>query len=283
MIRHAASAALLAVVLGAPVQLHAQSWKTVTSSRQVTDEDYLRVHVSYGAGVLKLRRSETGLLYRTLFRFDEESAVPSTEYLHGTLSVDLSRRERRSLNFGNRSSEASLDLELSTEVPLDLEVDFGAGRAELDLTGLPLRELEVNTGASASVLYIDEANPEQMESASITVGAADLRVRGLGNLNAEEVEVKAGLGSVVLELDGEWPRDGFLYIEMGLGALEIRVPESLGVRVRHRSKSILSSIDAEGLVKNGNVYSSVNWDSAERHVEIDISAALGSIDLVWIN
>ncbi len=282
MIRHAASAALLAVAVGTPMQLHAQSWKTVTSSRQVTDEDHLRVRVSYGAGVLRLRRAEAGSLYRTLFRFDEETAVPATEYHDGTLNIDLTRREHRGLNFGNRSSEASLDLELSAEVPLDIQLDFGAGRAELDLTGLPLRELEVNTGASESVLYIDEVNPEQMVSASISVGAADLKVRGLGNLNAEEVEVRAGLGSVVLELDGEWPRDGFLSVEMGLGALEIRVPESLGVRIRHR-KSILSSIDAERMVKDGNVYRSINWDSAERHVEIDISTALGSIDLVWIN
>ena len=272
----------LAGLLAGPAEVRAQSWKTLTSSRLVTDEDHLRVRVNYGAGVLKLRRGEAGLLYRAMFRFDEDWALPSAEYRNGRLDVDLSMREHRSLNFGRRSSEASLELELSPEVPLDIELDFGAGRAELDLTGLPIRQLEVNTGASESVLRIDEPNPEPMESAAITVGAADLRVLGVGNLNTREVTVKAGLGSVVLELDGDWPRYALLSVEMGLGALEIRVPESLGVRLRHQS-SFLASVDLDRLVKDGKVYHSVNWDSADRQVEIEISAALGSIDLVWIN
>ena len=272
---------LLAGALAGPAEVRAQSWKTVTSSRQVTDEDELRVRVRYGAGVLKVQRGEAGLLYRVLFRFDEEFAEPDTEYENGLLEVGMSMRERRRLDLAGRSSEASLELELPGDVPLDIELDFGAGRAELDLTGLPVRHLELNTGASESVIHIDEPNPERMESASVHVGAADLRIRGVGNLNADEVTVKAGLGSVALELDGEWPQGAVLSIEMGLGALEIRVPKSLGVRLHHR-KSFLTSIDADGFVKKGNTYHSVNWDGAERRVDIEITAALGSIEVVWI-
>lgn len=269
------------VALLAPLPLAAQSWKTVTSSRLVTTEDRLDVSVSYGAGVLELRRGDEGSLYRALFRFDEESGMPVTEYRNGRLEVEMSYHEYRR-NFRNRSDAPTLDLQLGPDVPADVELDFGAGRADLDLTGIPISRLELNTGASETVLRIRELNPEPMEEAVIAVGAADLRVSGLGNFNTAEVEVNAGLGSVVLELDGAWAQSAGMSVEMGLGALEIRVPESLGIRIRRESR-FLSSFDAERLVRTGNVYQSLNWEAADRRVEIDISAALGSIDIVWID
>ena len=272
---------LTVVGLAGPADLHAQTWKTVTTTRQVTDEDGLRVHVEYGAGVLKIRRGDPGLLYSAIFQFDEDHAAPRTEYERGRLEVGLSAVESRGADLDDWSSDTSLELALAPGIPLDLDLNFGVGRADLDLTGLSLRKLVVNAGASESVIRVEEVNPEPMESAEINVGAADLRVRGVGDLNVERLAVKSGLGSVTLRLDGEWPRDAVLHIEMGLGSLDIQIPRSLGVRLR-RSGSILASIDTEGLEKRGSFYQSANWDSAERKVEIEIAAVLGSVDLEWI-
>ncbi len=276
-----AAGPLAAAGLACPADIRAQTWKTVTVSRQVTDENRLRVRVEYGAGVLKIRRGDAGVLYGTLFQFDEEHTTPRIEYDRGWLEVGLSPVESRGFDPGDWSPDTSLELELAPGLPLELDTNFGAGRADLDLTGLSLRKLVVNTGASESVIRVDRVNPEPMESAEFNVGAADLRVRGVGNLNAERVTVKSGVGSVVLRLDGEWPRDTGLHVEMGLGALDIQVPRSLGVRLR-RPGSILASIDTEGLEKRGDVFQSANWDDAGHRVEIEIVAVLGSVDIEWI-
>ena len=195
-----------------------------------------------------------------------------------------SRRATRAGGFDFRDwpDESALNLELAPGVVLDLDVSFGAGRAELDLTGLAVRRLEVNTGASESVITVGETNTETMASATINVGAADLRLLGMGNLNAELVTVKSGLGSVTLRLDGEWPRDGRLQVEMGLGALKLQVPRSLGVRLT-RPGSFLASIETGGLEKRGKVHQSANWETAERRAEIEITTVLGSVDLEWIH
>lgn len=283
LIRGAFAGAMLAVAaLAGPADLDAQRWKTVTAARQVTDEEDLRVKVDYGAGVLIVRRGDDGELYNALFHFDENWSVPKTHYANGRLEVGLSADEIGDADFDDWPDEASLELELAGGVPMELELNFGAGQAELDLTGLGLRKLVVNTGASESVIRVGEANRERMESAAINVGAADLDVHGVGNLNAEEVTVKSGLGSVTLRLDGEWERDGYLVVSMGLGALELQVPRSLGVRLR-RPDSFLASIETDGLEKRGRFYQSANWESAERKVEIEITAVLGSVDLDWIH
>ena len=275
------AALLVAAALAAPTGLGAQRWKTVTAARQVTDEDDLRVRVEYGAGVLTIRRGERGELYNAFFHFDEERVVPKAEYAHGLLEVGLSTLETSHSGFGDWPDESALDLELAPGVPLDLDLNFGAGRAELDLTGLMLTSLDVNTGASESVIRVDEVNTGKMSSATIRAGAADLKVHGVGNLNAERVTVKSGLGSVTLRLDGEWPRDGRLLVEMGLGALRLQVPGSLGVRLT-RPGGFLASIETEGLEKRGNVHQSANWETAERKLEIEVTAVLGSVDLDWI-
>ncbi len=276
-----AGAVLAVAALVCPADLDAQRWKTVTAARQVTNEKDLRVKVDYGAGVLTVRRGDDGELYNALFHFNENWAVPKTHYANGRLEVGLSAGESGNSDFGDWPDEASLELGLAAGVPMDLELNFGAGQAELDLTGLGVRKLVVNTGASESVIRVGEANRERMESAAINVGAADLDVLGVGNLNAEQVTVKSGLGSVTLRLDGEWEQDGYLVVSMGLGALELQIPGSLGVRLR-RPDSFLASIETEGLEKRGKVYQSANWESAERKVEIEITAVLGSVDLEWI-
>ena len=143
------------IALLAPPPLVAQSWKTVTSSRLVTTEDRLDVSVTYGAGVLELRRGDEGSLYRALFRFDEESGLPVTEHRDGRLEVSMSYHEHRR-NFRNRSDAPSFDLQLGPDLPADIELDFGAGRADMDLTGIPVSRLELNTGASETVLRIRE-------------------------------------------------------------------------------------------------------------------------------
>jgi predicted membrane protein len=67
---------------------------------------------------------------------------------------------------------------------------------------------------------------------------------------------------------------------MGLGALELVVPEGLGIRLR--KDSFLTALDSEGLIKRGDTYESVDFDDADRKVTIDLDAAFGSVKVVWV-
>lgn len=270
---------LVPTVLGVAAPVGAQSWTTVSNSRQVTDEDLIDVRVTYGVGLLTLAAGEPGTLYRTRLTYDEEAAEPVNEYEGNRLRLGISRYNGKSIDVKNWSSEGSFDVELSRDVPLRLDMELGAVKADLDFTGLPILSLDLKTGASESNLHVDEPNPERMERATFQVGAADFHLSGVGNLNAEEVSLKAGVGSVTLELDGAWTADQSLEIEMGLGALELRIPRTLGVRLERTS--LLTSIDTGGMVRRDGAYYSANWEGAEHKVDIEISAAFGSVDIVW--
>ena len=89
------------------------------------------------------------------------------------------------------------------------------------------------------------------------------------------------MGHLTLWLNGRWEQNARLAIDMGLGALELRVPEGLGIQLR--KDSFLTSLDSEGLVKRGDAYYSLDWEEADRRVTIDLDAAFGSVEVVWIN
>lgn len=270
--------ALLLIASALPAAAAAQL-RTVSMSRQLEDEDEVRVSVEYGAGRFSVRPMDTGLLYRMSLEYDEDHYEPVADYSDHRLNVGI-ESIRGGIRGRGRQEGGRLDLELARGVPIDLDLEFGAVRADVDLGGLALTGLELSTGASESTIDFSEPTTASMEVARFEVGAAEFSARRLGNLNAQRIEVDAGVGSLTLWLDGEWSEDARVAIDMGLGALELRVPEGLGLQLR--KDSFLTSLDSEGLVKRGDSYESLNWAGAARKITVDLDAAFGSVKVVWV-
>lgn len=272
MIATAALAALTAL----PVD--GQDMRTVSMSRALSGQDALDVRVRYGAGRLSIRPADGGVLYALDLRYDESQFEPLTEFDGRRLEVGLEGRGRN-IDLDDED-EGELDLRLAPGLPMDLRLEFGAGRATVDLGGLALRDLDLETGASESRIDVSRPNPEMLRRAEFDVGAADFEAIRLGNLNLEELGVNAGVGRVALDFSGALRRDVDVEVDMGLGALELKVPEGVGVRLE--KDSFLTSIDADGFDRRDGVYYSSNWESAERRIRVHVKAAFGSISVTRI-
>ena len=269
----------LALLVGTPQMGAAQSWRTVTMSRQLSGESDMKVRIRYGAGRLNIHSAESGALYRMELRYDEDTFEPVAAYEDDRLELGV-KSIRNRINWSKGRDSGEMNLALARNVPMDLDLEFGAVRAEVDLGGLQMTRLELSTGASESRIDISEPNQLRMSSAGFEVGAADFHVRNLGNLNAEVITVDAGVGNVVLDFRGRWQGDANVSVDMGLGALELRFPEGLGVKVI--KNTFLTSLDSEGLIKRGDSFYSLDWEEAEHQVTVTVDAAFGSIDVVWI-
>lgn len=269
----------LAALTVLPTLAEGQNWRTVTMSRQAEGTDPVDVRIRYGAGRFTVRPSGDGLLYRMQLRYDEDTFEPVADYARGRLDLGVDNLGH-SINLGRGRQSGEMDLLLGTGVPMDLDMEFGAVRADLDLGGLALTALSLSTGASESTVDISRPNRARMGTARFEVGAADFSIRHLGNLNAERIDIDAGVGEVTLWFTGDWQRDARVSIDMGLGSLELRMPEGLGVRLK--KDSFLTSLDSEGLVKRGDYYYSLDWESAEHRVTIDLDAAFGSVRVRWV-
>jgi hypothetical protein len=256
----------------------AQTWRTVSSTRQLSGEKALDVRVEYGAGRLQVRPTEGDLLYRFDMRYDEEKFRPVTTYDRdaGRLVLGMDGRDHEG---GRHVRGGNATVGLNPRVPVDLNLEFGAGDAQIDLGGLSLRRLRLSTGASDTHVTFGAANRIDADEVHVEAGAASLEVSGLGNTRASRFSFEGGVGETTLDFGGAWTRDATARVQMGIGSLKLRFPRGLGVRIT--KDSFLSTFGHEGMEKRGDAWYSASWDRAAHRVTVDIDAALGSIDVEW--
>lgn len=270
---------LLALVVAVtPLEAEAQDWRNVTSFRQRAEESQLDVHVRYGAGMLSIAPGGQGELYRTDIRYDADAFNPVTDYHEGRLDVGVEGRGR-GINVRNTGSGV-MKLALSPDVPLDLDLEFGAVEANLELGGLRLSRLDIQTGASDTKIDFSEPNRTACESLRIQMGAAALEARGIANANCARVRTKGGMGDLTLDFSGHWQRDLDAEITVALGNVTLRIPENIGVRVR--KDTFLADFNGRRFHKVDGSHYSDNWDRAEHRLTIQVNGAFGTIDVRWL-
>jgi hypothetical protein len=263
--------------------LLAQSFRTVTSSRQRSGEKELNVNVEFAAGTFRLRRENTGALYRSRIAYNEERFRPLADYDDGELRLGLKTLSAKQ-NFNidkHEYNRQSMEVGISPDVPTYLDLQFVAGEADVDLGGLNLSSADIKTGASQSVVSFSTPLVGQCESISFQVGAAEFRTEHMGNARCRNIDFAAGAGEITLDFTGDWgPLTSVnADIKVGMGVLKLDLPRDIGVRVE--VSRFLSGFDQSGFVKRGDTYYSPNWDAADKKLHVDITAALGNVEVAW--
>jgi hypothetical protein len=170
---------------------------------------------------------------------------------------------------------ARLSLGLTRGVPLDMGLRLGAVEAHVDLGGLAVDELTVESAASATQLRFTTPNPRRMRALRFDVGAAYIEAHDVGNANVERIAVDCGAGAVTLDFSGAWNADADARVRVRLGAVTLRVPKDVGVRAQ--VDLTLGSFDDEAFQQRDGVFYSSNWDSAPRRLTLDASMIIGRL------
>lgn len=241
----------------------------------------VQVRIRFGAGTLKIERAESDGLLDADFEYTEEDVEPEISYEVdeegvGRLLLKLARDKEDGFEW--RDYENEWTLRFTRKVPLSFEIDMGANNATLDFTGLRVRGLDLDLGASETVLLFGEPNKEALRDLDISVGAAKFRARSLGNANFEEMSFSGGVGVYTLDFRGDQRHRADADISLGLGHLTILVPKKVGCRVIS-SESFLTLISADGFEKEGRVRVNEAYGQTEVELLIDIEAGLGNINI----
>jgi hypothetical protein len=124
-------------------------------------------------------------------------------------------------------------LGLNSEIPLSLDLETGASDARLDLAGLRVTDLRLQTGASATRLTLPASAGHTR--AEIHSGAASVSIRVPEGV-AARVRIKSGLAGITVDRS-RFPRTGDTYqsadydtapnrvdldVETGVGSVDVR-------------------------------------------------------------
>jgi len=272
--------ALALVLVVAPVS--AQQIRNFEYARPLGAERRLHAVIEFAAGRLVVRPAARERLYGLSLEYDADRFRPIGRYdakagevhlgVAGTGSGGIRVDRRRAL-----PQEARI--ELAAGVDLSLDASIGAAESTLDLGGLRLSGIELKTGASRTTINFATPTTGSCRTASITSGAGELAVTNAGNSGCRSWRFDGGIGEVKLDLGGAWPADARVTLNMALGGVTLSAPRDLGLRVR--VSGFLADFDAEGFDKDGKTYTSTNYRSAKRHIDVEVSSALGGVTVVW--
>jgi hypothetical protein len=270
---------VLASALLIPCVATAQNARSFEASRTLRDSSPMQVRVTYDAGYLGVRSGAPAALYDVRLRYDATGSAPLYNYSAETRSLRVGSKDLTGQFPGPRSHGAdSLQVALTKGAPLDLAIELGAVGADVDLTGLRLRHLKLESGASDANVHFDSVNAERMSLLDLQAGVAKLQVRGLANANADEVRVRAGVGTVDLDFGGSWTRDAELTLDVALGKIVLRVPASVGVQL-DLSKRLTKVEMPDGMREVAGVWQSANWATAPHKLRVRAHTMMGSVRL----
>lgn len=262
----------------------AQTMRPFTTFRQMHGETRLSARLEYAAGSLQVAPGEQKELYRMDLSYDEDRFVPVSDYdaAHGAVTLGLKSAGNAGLRVSSRNQlQQVARVALSPKVDLSLELNLGAADAQVELGGLRVSSLDLSTGASRTVVGFSRPNATRCRRAAFSAGAAEISVTGLGNSRCDEIEFEGGVGSVTLDFGGAWSSSSRVKVTMAMGALTLRLPRQLGVRLA--MDKFLSSFESAGLIPQGNAFVSQSYDKASRRLDLDITSAVGDVTIEWLD
>jgi len=248
------------------------------------DIENLEVRIDLGAGEFQLAVEKMDEVAVADAEYDERRIEVYADYdEHGKTGVVEFRSECRR-NFNIDTEDNIWDIILSDKYPTELEIDIGACEAEFDLGGLPLEFLDLDVGAADAEISFGKPNPIEAEEIMIDAGAADFRLKKLGNANFRRLTFDGGVGDFELDFSGEYKGMSRVDIDIGMGSATLYIPRDLPVRIE-ADDSFLSSVDFDNaprkFLEDDDYYETDDFDDADYGLDIEVSVGLGSVDIIF--
>jgi len=267
----------------------------------LTTEERLDVRLYFGAGTLTLEEGRGDWLAKATLEYLEHGEAPEFSYrTHGRVgelkitaaetegsdehgfNIDIDDEE---WDFGNNWGDLDRNewrLSLTDRIPIALEIESGASKNDLDLTGLKISDLDLEVGACELRVTVDKPSEYRTRVISVDAGAARLRMEGLGNLNFERMEFNGGAGQFTLDFDGKLDHRATVEINLGVGQLNLFVPEDVGVKIDCSSCSISSVSVGGAFEEEDDVYVNDLYGRAEGEILFEVSASLATVNVETI-
>lgn len=257
----------------------------------ITNERELKVDIEAGFGSINIEKGFPNQLITVDIDADlEKDPSELIDYYKrdgtGYLSINTTdalvakeKEKKHSMHISGFEDNNWL-MRFSQSVPISFDIELGMGKADIDMTGLQVKDLSLSTGASSVILRFDEKNKAFIENLSIETGLSKFKAYGLSNANFQNLKFEGGVGSYLLDFGGSLDHEVNVDIEIGLGSVTLVVPDHLGAKIYYE-KSWIASID---LPKNyeeeeENTYLSSNYYDSKGKLNFHVEAGLGSVTI----
>ncbi len=229
-----------------------------------------------------------------IYNISEEGILPDfqEEIIGRTKQVDVRLEDKESGYLSSTISKRffskqSLDdftwkVYLSKIKPLDLNLIYAVGDAYIDLSGLPVERLKMNTGsANVHIDYKnDMGNQISMDTFMVKVDMGSLNARNMYLSGAKHIIADVGFGKMRMDFSKAEQFSTDVKAVVGAGKLEVLVPENeISIKINVNDSPLCRIVVPENFTKlNDNVFVSHNYDPhAPNTINFNVDVAVGNI------
>ncbi len=171
---------------------------------------------------------------------------------------------------------------LSDAKPYSLQLEYGVGNAYVDLSGLAISKLMINTGsADVNIGYNSLENKIDMDTLSVKVDLGSLNVKNINLSRARYTSADVGFGNMTLDFSSSPPLVGNRIVgSVGAGNLTIILPsEETPVLVTINDSWLCSVKIPRTLQKvNANTFANAAYsEDAANALVFNLDVSMGNI------
>jgi len=171
---------------------------------------------------------------------------------------------------------------LTDSKPYSLDLAYGLGSANVDLSGLAVKKLKINTGsADVNVSYSSGLeNKVEMDTFSVKVDVGSLSVKQVHLSRSKYVLADVGFGNMMLDFSAKPLNSNHVMGSVGAGNLVILLPASEVPVLVTINESWLCSVNlSKSLQKIGeNTFANAAYtENAKDALTFDLDVSLGKI------
>jgi hypothetical protein len=191
--------------------------EVLTQTIELDDTESVFMELDMGAGELKVHGGTRDLLEAT-FTYNVEKWKPRIGYdVNGRQSlIKIQQGDTEGIPIGDTKNK--WDISLNENLPIDLNIDMGAGQGILDLRDIQLSALNIDGGVGELILDLSGERHQDLDvDIDCGVGSATIY---LPEEIGVRVHVSGGIGSV--DADGLFKRND-VYINETYGESDISI------------------------------------------------------------
>jgi hypothetical protein len=215
--------------------------ETSTETIKLDGANSVEVDLDFGVGEANVTSGAKDLM-EAEFSYNEELGAPEVKYEvnNNTGELEVSQRSKKKFGFVNfnfdfniHGEDNSWDIKLNNQVPIDLKVNTGVSKSNLDLSGLSLSGLTVDAGVGDSTIDIS-GQKKQSFDAKIDAGVGSIEIilpkdvgvkvnvdKGVGGVDADGFRIEDS--DYVNDLYGKSDVTINIDIDMGVGDLKLKL------------------------------------------------------------
>lgn len=222
----------------------------------------------------------TEQLVETDATYNYESLEPEFE-ISGDSKVKYTIKQKDLRSFSGRA-ESEINTKINANVITDMDLTMGVGEANIDLTDVKIRDVNIECGVG-DLEVIANGTYDEEQSYTLEGGVGNTEFKMGGEFNKPVTfNVESGVGDTEIDCTGVFNEGGSITIEGGVGNVDLTLPANVGIKIVTTGVNSASVRDQGHKVSLGlfeGYYTNDLFSEDAPYITVDITQGVGSIDI----